>query len=478
MAVQYLHGVETVELDSPSGPVSTVKSNVIGLIGTAPNADVDVFPLNTPVAVFANTMKARTLGTDGTLLDSIDAIYSQNASVVVVVRVEDGEQPAETWSNLVGSPSGKLGVWSFLKSRPILGVVPKLIVAPGFTSDRPTNGVSNLVIGEAGSNYLSATTTVTISAPPAGGRTATAQAQVVAGEVTGLVITDPGFGYTDAAPTVTINGAGTGATATATLGSVANPVGVAMGALVPRIRAVGYVDGPGTNYADAVSYRGDFGNQRIMVLDPGVLAWDDENSVYVSKPASAYAAGIQSRIDEQKGFWYPFSNNEILNIGGASRPVDWEMGDYDSEANLLNESQITTIIQDDGYRFWGLRGTGTDALWAQMAVRRTADMVYESLDLAQRSNMDKPFSYQLLRNIQISVNDYLDVLKGRGALVGGKCWIDPNLNTPATFSAGELTANFDLEPPASLEHLTFQASRNPNYYSDFIEDFTRQLTSA
>jgi phage tail sheath protein FI len=90
--------------------------------------------------------------------------------------------------------------------------------------------------------------------------------------------------------------------------------------------------------------------------------------------------------------------------------------------------------------------------------------------------MDKPFSYQLLGGIENDVNDYLRLLKARGALIGGKCWIDPSVNTPATFAAGELTVDFDLEPPASLEHLQFRARRNPEYYKDFIEEFARLVT--
>jgi phage tail sheath protein FI len=146
-----------------------------------------------------------------------------------------------------------------------------------------------------------------VIAPPADltkGRQARAVAQVVAGEVTGITLTDPGFGYT-ATPTVTITGAGTGATATAILGSAANPVGIAFGSIVDRLRAVAYLDGPGTNYADAVQYRQDFGSQRLMVVDPGVLHWDIETSGYVTRPASAYAAGIQARVDEEKWLLVP-----------------------------------------------------------------------------------------------------------------------------------------------------------------------------
>jgi phage tail sheath protein FI len=474
VTVQYLHGIETIELDSPSGPVETVKSNVIGLVGTAPDADPDLFPLNTPVPVFADALKAGQLKSTGTLLDGIDAIYSQKSAVVVVVRVDEGESMEETWSNAVGSPTGKTGIWSLLKARPMLRVIPKLLVAPGLTSGRPTNGLKNLVIGTQGQNYVLATTSLTISAPTTGGRQATAVPQVVGGKLTGAIITDPGYGY-DTVPTVTVTGAGTGAAVTATLGHVANPVGVAMASIVDRLRAVAFIDGPGTSYEDAVEFRADYGSQRISIVDPGVLSWDIENSVYVQKPASAYAAGMQARIDEEKGFWYSFSNELIQNIGGPARPVDFMPNDRDCEANMLNAAQITTIIHDDGFRFWGLRGTGTDPLWAQLSVRRTADMVYESLERAERSRLDLPFSLPLLEAIENDVNKYLRLLRTRGALIGGECWIDPSVNTPATFAGGELTVDFDLEPPACLEHLQFRARRNPEYYTDFIEEFSRTL---
>jgi phage tail sheath protein FI len=476
VTVQYLHGIETIELDSPSGPVETVKSNVIGLVGTAPDADPDIFPLNTPVPVFADALKAGQLKSTGTLLDGIDAIFSQKSATVVVVRVAEGESTEESWSNAVGSPSGKTGIWSLLKARPMLRVIPKLLCAPGLTSGRPTNGVSNLVIGDDGDGYVLSTTSITIAAPPAGGRQAKAVPQVVGNKLTGAIITDPGYGYT-AVPIVTVAGAGAGATVTATLGHVANPVGVAFASIVDRLRAVAFLDGPGTSYEDAVQYRQDYGSQRISVIDPGVLSWNIENSVYVQKPASAYAAGMQARIDEEKGFWYSFSNEVIQNIGGPARPVDFMPNDRDCEANMLNAAQVTTIIHDDGFRFWGVRGTGTDPLWAHLSVRRTADMVYESLERAERSRLDKPFSKQLLLGITEDVNAYLRLLRSRGALIGGKCWIDPAINTPATFSNGELSVDFDLEPPALMEHLQFRARRNPQYYVDFIEEFTRSISN-
>ena len=52
-----------------------------------------------------------------------------------------------------------------------------------------------------------------------------------------------------------------------------------------------------------------------------------------------------------------------------------------------------------------------------------------------------------------------------------------NINPPATFAAGELSVDFDLEPPALLEHLQFRARRNPQYYVDFIEEFNRSIAA-
>jgi phage tail sheath protein FI len=38
MPEQFLHGIEIVEIDTGARPISTVRSSVIGLIGTAPNS--------------------------------------------------------------------------------------------------------------------------------------------------------------------------------------------------------------------------------------------------------------------------------------------------------------------------------------------------------------------------------------------------------------------------------------------------------
>jgi streptogramin lyase len=76
-------------------------------------------------------------------------------------------------------------------------------------------GVAAVILNGVGSNYAAAPT-VTFSAPPTGGTTATGTATISSGgNVTGVTITSAGSGYT-AAPTVTFSASTTGTTATGT----------------------------------------------------------------------------------------------------------------------------------------------------------------------------------------------------------------------------------------------------------------------
>jgi uncharacterized protein len=218
MAEQFLHGVEIVQIDTKWRPIETVKSSVIGLIGTAPGADPVKYPLNTPLLMLGNRYQSSDFGATGTLKDALDAIYDHIGAWVVVVRVAEGTSLDQTLANIIGSYQARTGVHAFYKAGPDLQVIPRLFIAPGFTSQRMTGGVTQINVTAAGTGYTRAT--VTIAGAGAGAK---AQAVITAGAITGIVVTNPGFGYAGTT-TVTITGDGTGATAEATIGAAANPV--------------------------------------------------------------------------------------------------------------------------------------------------------------------------------------------------------------------------------------------------------------
>lgn len=378
---EFLHGVEVVEIDDGIRPIRTVRSSIIGLVGTAPAATA-AFPVDTPVLV-TGPRQAAGLGATGTLRDAYDALYAQGASVAIVVRVAEGADAAATRAAVVGQATAQTGVFALLTAQTVVQQTPRILCAPGFTGAR---------------------------------------------------------------------------------GAEANPVAVALVAIAERLRAVAVLDGPNMTEVEALAYAADFDSDRAYIVDPHVRVFDVDAAAVVSRPPSAYAAGAIAARDIERGFWWSPSNTALGGVVGVARPVQFHLSDTQTEANRLNEGNVATVVHQNGFRLWGNRTPTTDPLWSFLPVRRTADLIYDSIERAHLWAMDRPQSAQLIVDVRDSVQAYLDQLVSLGALLGGRVWFDPELNTPATMMAGQVYLDFDIEPPAPLERLTFRAHRNGDYY--------------
>jgi len=254
----------------------------------------------------------------------------------------------------------------------------------------------------------------------------------------------------------------------ARIDNAANPVGAAMKGLVEKARGTLIIDGPNTTEADAIAARADYGSSRVYMVDPAVKVFLDGQTVI--RPASAYASALIAKRDHEKGAWWSPSNQIIAGITGPARPIPFGLSARDLEANRLNENEIATIVHSMGYRLWGNRTTSSDPNWAFINVRRMADLIYDAVERAFLWAMDRPLTAQLILDIQNSVDAYLRHLKALGAILGGRSYLDPELNTPTTLKAGKLYIDFDIEPPAPLEHLTFRAFRNGAYYEELTSN--------
>jgi len=384
----FLHGCEVLEINNGARPIKVVKSSVIGLVGTAPDADNTVFPENEPVLIAGSQLKAAKLGTSGTLPDAIDGIFDHGGATIVVVRVPEGADTEATISNIVGSGANHSGVHAFLAAESEVHVTPRILIAPGFTSQRISNA--------------------------------------------------------------------------------ANPVVSELVGICDRTRAVTIADGPNTTNEAAVAYREDFGSGRVYVVDPPCMVWDTTLNKNICKPVSSRVAGRISYTDSKHGYWWSPSNQLLNGVAGIARPIQFSMNDENSESNYLNSHEVATVVHHKGYRLWGNRTCATDPLWQFLAVRRTHDMVYESIEEAMLWAIDRPYSAQLLRDVAKSVNKFLRHQTNLGALLGGKCWLDPELNSPEQFREGRSWYDFDNEAPAPAERMTFRAHRNGNYYNEMV----------
>jgi len=463
MTTQFLHGTETIELNDGVRPVKTAASAPIFLIGTADNADPATFPLNTPVLLAASPRLAQKLGTVGTLLGAISQIYAEAGAAVIVVRVASALDRPTQLANIIGSPDNNTGVYAALNAQTLTGVKPKTFIAPGFTSDRP-----NGVIGVALSGCSGTGAGATISFSPAG---ATGNVVVTNG-VFSVQITNPGDYAAGTPVTATLTNCGGGAAAAVTTGASPNPVVAAMLTVAQKLRGRVYADAPSTSDADALAYRNDWSDARVVVFYPAVEIWDNVSAAYIPAPASASMAGLTARVHNENGFWFSPSNFAFNGVGGVAVPINYT-DDPNDQADILNSNQLvlTMSAPNNGYpgwRRWGNATCSNDPEWTFEAVRTCADMIYEAVQAVQAWAVDKPPSVQLLREMAQSMQAYFDYLAKLGAIVGGKVWLDPERNTPQQTSQGIWAWDFDPEPVAPMEHIQNYAHRNQDYYTALV----------
>jgi Bacteriophage tail sheath protein len=239
-----------------------------------------------------------------------------------------------------------------------------------------------------------------------------------------------------------------------------------------RLRAVVIADGPNDVDQNAIDYRKLFGSSRLFLVDPWVRVWDNNDSVEVTRPASARVAGLIAKSDAERGFWWSPSNREIRGVIGTARNVDFSLGDINARANILNENEVATIIQKDGFRLWGNRSCSDDPKWAFLSVRRTADMINESLLRAHMWAVDRNITKTYIEDVLEGVNAYLRHLRTLGAIINGQAWADPELNTPDQIAQGKIYIDFDFTPPYPAEHITFRSHLVNDYLIEVLPDDT------
>lgn len=215
-------GIAIRRIDEDPRPVLYADLSTIGIIGPCDSADPDLLPLNDPVHVDSNrtnTLKAMLgLGDsqdqNSRIPDAIDGINyqlgeTQFAARLVIVRTAYGvdADPSiklqKTINNIVGSSITATGIWAFTKSAHKLGFTPRIIVAPGYTSQMAT-GVGEVTRTFAGSGYTDGVSyPITFSGGGANGVQATGHAYGRPDGKLGPVELDtPGAWYTEA-PTLT-----------------------------------------------------------------------------------------------------------------------------------------------------------------------------------------------------------------------------------------------------------------------------------
>ncbi|HDX4767998.1 TPA: phage tail sheath subtilisin-like domain-containing protein [Escherichia coli] len=467
MAANYLHGPETIEVENGARPVKTVKSAVIGLIGTAPMGDV-----NTLVQCLSEK-DAAAFGsqfTGFTIPQALDAIYDHGAGTVLVINVLDPAKHKTAIEDEVVTFDKSTG-----QARLAHPVVANVVVKNSEGSTTHTANTDYRVDAQAGvltnlGKAIEAGGSVKVSYEYADPSKVTA-ADIIggvnsAGNRTGMKLLNDNFNLYGYFAKILI----------APVFCTQKSVAVELIAMAEKLGAVTYIDAPvGTTFAQALAGRGPEGtinfntsSDRVRLCYPHVKVYDPVTNTERLEPLSQRAAGLRARVDLDKGYWWSSSNQEILGITGVERQLSAMIDDPQSEVNLLNEQGITTVFSSygSGLRLWGNR----TAAWPTVThmrnfenVRRTGDVINESIRYFSQQYIDMPITQALIDALTESVNAYGRKMTGDGAVLGFRCWFDPARNPETELAAGHLLLSYKYTPPPPLERLTFETEITSEY---------------
>ncbi len=147
MALEEHIGIRVIEKNGGARTVDLYDQSTVAIIGTAPDADVSVFPLGVMVRLDGDLETAAKLGRAGTLLTQLELEDKQEGVTIVVIRVAVGADLAATKANLIGDISTKTGMFALIDAASEVFVEPAIIKAPGFTAD--WNGVDKNAVATA-----------------------------------------------------------------------------------------------------------------------------------------------------------------------------------------------------------------------------------------------------------------------------------------------------------------------------------------
>lgn len=469
-------------------PVTVVKSAVIGLVGTAPTWAVEapaVAPaVNAPTLV-SSAVDAANFGPmmrGYTIPYALWAIQQQGAGQAIAVNVFD---PTVHYTSVAATAFtfnsqglinlGHMGVSSVVVTSDPAGTTYTADI--DYTLD-PVNGIITLIATTSG-GHIAAGATVLVAfnyADPTKVQDSDIIGTATSGAYTGIQALQTTYGTMGFFSKVLI---APGYSQNADVAS-------ALDAMAHQIRAIALVDSaPSTPAATAIANRSAAGqafntsSTRTVLCYPQETFYDsglvptgvtlsamgtpvtDSFDATAVGPYSQWIAGAIAQRDLQNGYWWSPSNTQVQSILGPDVTLYASLVDPNSDVNNLNAEGILTVFNayGTGFRTWGNRSAAYPASTAPdnfINVRRTMDVIEESVELAMLQFIDQPISNALVTAILASVNAFLRTLIQRGALVSGSASFDPAQNPSTQISAGQLVFSLDVMPPPPAERITFQ----------------------
>ena len=246
------------------------------------------------------------------------------------------------------------------------------------------------------------------------------------------------------------------------------PVSAALAIIAKKLRAMAYVScAASASVSEAIAYREQFSQRELMLIYPDFVAFNTADATTGMAFATARALGLRAMIDQEYGWHKSISNVAVAGVTGISRDVHWDLQDPATDAGLLNAAQITTLINSNGYKFWGSRTCSDDELFAFETATRSAQILADTIAEAQMVYADKPLHPSLVKDMIESINAKLREFVNAGYLIGASAWYDEAANQASQLKDGRLAIDYDYTPVPPLENLTLRQRITDRYFVDF-----------
>ncbi len=244
-------------------------------------------------------------------------------------------------------------------------------------------------------------------------------------------------------------------------------VTAAMLSKAKAMRSMVYARAQGETKEDAVLYRNNFGDRELMLLWPDFTAWSTSASANVTVESTAAALGLRAYLDNKIGWHKTLSNIPVQGVTGLSKDVSWLLQAMETDAGYLNQNEVTTLINEQGYRFWGSRTCSTDPLFAFESATRTAHILADTMAEAHFWAVDGVPSVGAFKDLVNGIDAKMKQLTRDGYLIGGGAWFDPDSNSVENMKDGKFRFDYDYTPCPPMEDITFVQRITDSYWVDF-----------
>jgi hypothetical protein len=500
--------------------IQVVNSAIIGLVGTAPqwlNGSATKPGINTPTLVTTQAQAAAfgPLTSGYTIPRALYAIQQQGAGAVIVIDVFDpatdsASQTATAYTapatNAIPITLGHMGIIG-----PGLGAVYDLETTVVVTNSGATTtyveGTDYTIDYVNGLLYTKSAGAITPSEAIKVAFSYCSPSAVTSGNIVGTVTSGV---YTGAQCLLnTMATMGITAKLLITPSFYDSTTATGMTTLANTLSANFLLDlANNTTVANAIAARGTSGSPwetasyRVWCCFPGVLFQDNSivptgvtisaqgtvvlaySTGTVDSTPSQWFAGVQANVDLTRGYWFSPSNNPINGVLGPDIAMYMSAFDPNSDTNQLNAAGIVTVFNGfgTGFRVWGNRNAAFPSNTNPttfIAVRRTLDVIEQSIQVSSLPFLDQPITNGLINSILSAVNGFLRTLIQQGALLTGSAiTYNPADNPVTSLQAGQLTFEVAVMPPPPAEEIIYNVYVDISLLANLGPTITTTSTNA